>query len=349
MNSNRRDQVAGPPVPVMTGVPGRKSAGHAPTSDAWTGGRVAVLEFVVRYGLGVVLTAMIVWFFVQEPRLLSLSNLLNVSRTGSALAILATGMAFVMILGHIDISVGSIVGAASVASAWGAVHFGLIGMLAGPFVGLLVGLVNGFLVARFNIHSVIVTIGMLTALRGATLTLTDGSPIFKNLPENYSYIGSGYFFGVPVPAVIAAVVMIVSVVVLRMSRFGPIFYAIGGNEQAVNLAGINTFRYKVAAFMVTGALAGITGTVLSARINSGQPNLGVSMELDAIAAAVIGGLSIAGGRGRIGGVLLGVAVLTLLQNGLNLTNVSSFAQMMITGLVIIAAVVADSVRRRSSV
>ena len=303
-------------------------------------------QFLARYGLSLVLGLLIVSFFVLEPRLLSLSNIVNVSRTGAALAILATGMAFVLVLGHVDISVGSTVGAASVAAAWGALHFGIGGIVLGPLIGCIVGLINGVIVARFGVHSVIVTIGMLTALRGWTLWITNGAPLFQGLPPSYRVIGSGFLGPVPVPVIIAAVVMLVGAFALRATPVGPLFYAIGGNEEAAKLAGVNTSRYKIAAFVVTGGLAGLTGTVLSSRINSGQPNLGSLMELDAIAAAVIGGMALTGGRGRIGGVFLGVAVLTLLRNGLNLTNVSSFVQQMAIGVVIIAAVVADSVRQR---
>lgn len=303
-------------------------------------------QFLARYGLSLVLGLIIVGFFVAEPRILSPSNLINVSRTGAALAILATGMAFVLVLGHVDISVGSTVGAASVLTAWGAVQFGIAGMALGLVVGCVVGLVNGYIVARFRVHSVIVTIGMLTALRGWTLWMTNGAPIFEGLPAGFRVLGSGFVGPVPVPVIVAAIVMLTAAFVLRATPVGPVLYAIGGNEEAARLAGINTLRHKITAFTITGGLAGLTGTLLSSRISSGQPNLGQLMELDAIAAAVIGGMALTGGRGRIGGVFLGVAVLTMLQNGLNLTNVSSFVQQMATGVVIVAAVVADSVRQR---
>lgn len=303
-------------------------------------------QFLARYGLSLVLGLLIVAFFVQQPRILSGANLVNVSRTGASLAILATGMAFVLVLGHVDISVGSTVGAASVAAAWGAVTFGIAGIALGPLMGCVVGLINGFVVAKFGVHSVIVTIGMLTALRGWTLWITNGAPIFQGLPASYTYLGSGFVGPVPVPVIVAAVVMLSAAFVLRATPMGPTLYAIGGNEEAAKLAGVNTFRHKVSAFVITGGLAGMAGTVLSSRINSGQPNLGALMELDAIAAAVIGGMALTGGRGRIGGVFLGVAVLTMLRNGLNLTNVSSFVQQMVIGAVIISAVVADSVRQR---
>lgn len=326
--------------------PSREAAGqprkNSEPQSAISRGR----QFVGRYGLPFVLLALVLVFAAQQPRMLLPSNITNVARSASDLAILATGEAFVLLLGHIDISVGSIVGASSVVTAWGVISFGMWGIILGTIFGAMIGLVNGLIVAKFRVHSVIVTIGMLTALRGWTLWVTNGQPLFQGLPPNYLKLGAGFIGPVPIPFVVGAAVMVLSAAFLRYTRFGPALYAVGGNEEAAHLAGIPTFRYKVLAFVTTGALAGLTGTILSSRISSGQPNLGEGMELDAIAAAVIGGLALTGGRGTIGGVALGVATLAVLRNGLNLTNVSSFAQMMIIGLVIIGAVIADQLRQR---
>jgi ribose/xylose/arabinose/galactoside ABC-type transport system permease subunit len=320
--------------------PGRR---NSPASGPSRSQRASAL--VGKYGLLVVLAGMVVFFAAQQPRMLTASNAVNVTRSASDLAILATAEAFVLLLGHVDISVGSVIGASSVVTAWAVLQLGMVGLVAGTLLGAGVGFVNGFIVARFRVHSVIVTIGMLTALRGWTLWVTNGQPIFSGLPRSYLTLGAGFVGPVPIPVVIAAIVMIGAAVFLRYTRFGPALYAVGGNEEAARLAGIRTFRYKVVAFMITGALAGLAGTILSSRVNSGQPNLGQLAELDAIAAAVIGGMALTGGRGTIGGVFLGVATLALLRNGLNLTNVSSFAQMMIIGLVIIGAVIADRLRQ----
>jgi ribose transport system permease protein len=327
------------------------SSGKGPPAAGGPSGAGSALarsrHLVARYGLPFVMLAIVVAFAVQQPRMLSVSNITNVTRAAADLAILATGEAFVLLLGHVDISVGSIVGAASVVTAWGVIRFGMWAMVLGTLFGALIGLINGFIVARFRVHSVIVTIGMLTALRGWTLWVTNGQPLFQGLPPSYLTLGAGFIGPLPIPVVVAAVVMVLAAAFLRYTRFGPALYAVGGNEEAAHLAGIPTFRYKVLAFVATGALAGLAGTILSSRISSGQPNLGQMMELDAIAAAVIGGLALTGGRGTIGGVALGVATLALLRNGLNLTNVSSFAQMMVIGLVIIIAVIADQLRQRS--
>jgi ribose/xylose/arabinose/galactoside ABC-type transport system permease subunit len=336
-------------TPTSTGPGLDADAGAAGSAAARGRGRVpaAFQRVAMTYGLPVVLLLMVVVFAVQQPRMLSVGNVVNVTRSAADLAILATGQAFVLLLGHVDISVGSIVGASSVMTAWAVLQIGMLGMAAGTLFGAFIGFLNGYLVARFRVHSVIVTIGMLTALRGWTLWVTNGQPIFAGLPPSYLTLGAGFIGPFPLPAVIAALVLTAAALFLRYTRFGPSMYAVGGNEEAAHLAGIPVFRYKLLAFVATGALAGLAVTILSSRTNSGQPNLGQMMELDAIAAAVIGGMALTGGRGSIGGVALGVATLALLRNGLNLTNVSSFAQMMITGLVIIAAVIADRLRQRN--
>ena len=329
----------------MTGKSSRDSKARSGVPSAVARG---LGGFLARYGLAAVLVVMVIVFAVQQPRVLSFDNLRNVTRSASDLALLATGEAFVLIFGHVDISVGSIVGASSVVTAWAVTQMGLSGMVVGVLFGALIGLINGLIVARFRIHSVIVTIGMLTLLRGWTFWITNAQPIFAGLPDSFLTLGAGYVGPVPVPVIVAAMVMVMSSLALRFTKYGPAMYAIGGNEEAAQLAGIRVFRYKVMAFVMCGALAGLAGTVLASRLFSGQPNLGTGMELDAIAAAVIGGMALTGGRGKIGGVALGVAALAILRNGLNLTNVSSFVQQMLTGLVILGAVIADRVRQSRS-
>lgn len=310
-------------------------------------GRRGWSNILGRYGLAIVLVLMVIAFGVQEPRVFAFENVRTVARSASDLALLATGEAFVLIFGHVDISVGSIVGASSVVTAWAVTQMGMPGIVFGVLFGALIGFINGFIVARFRIHSVIVTIGMLTALRGWTFWVTNGQPIFEGLPDSFLTLGAGYVGPVPIPVIVAVAVMGVAILVLRYTKFGPAMYAIGGNEEAAHLAGLRVFRYQVVAFMISGTLAGLAGTVLASRVFSGQPNLGGGMELDAIAAAVIGGMALTGGRGTIGGVALGVATLAMMRNGLNLTNVGSFVQQMLTGLVIMGAAIADRLRHAS--
>jgi ribose transport system permease protein len=193
---------------------------------------------------------------------------------------------------------------------------------------------------------VIVTIGTLTVVRGLAFVWTGGEPVTGNFPSAFTWLGDGSIGPFPAPFVIAAIALVLAWLVLRYTTLGPKLYATGGNEEAARLAGLNTRRIKVVAFVISGTLAGIAGMILAARIDSGQPNLGQGLELQAIAAAVVGGMALSGGRGTIGGVALGILVLTVLQNGLDITNVSSYLQQVISGLVILAAVVVDRLRDR---
>jgi ribose/xylose/arabinose/galactoside ABC-type transport system permease subunit len=193
---------------------------------------------------------------------------------------------------------------------------------------------------------VIVTIGTLTLVRGLAFVWTDGQPVTGDFPRAFTWLGDGFIGPFPAPFVIAVVALVAAWLVLRYTTLGPKLYATGGNDEAARLAGLNVRRIKVMAFVISGTLAGVAGLILAARINSGQPNLGVGLELQSIAAAVVGGMALTGGRGTIGGVALGILVLTVLQNGLDITNVSSYLQQVISGLVILAAVIIDSLRSR---
>jgi ribose transport system permease protein len=297
-------------------------------------------------GLPIVIVVMIIYFSSQSEVFFTVDNFENLGRALAALALLATGQAFVIVLGEIDISVGAIVGLTTVTAALAIEQFGVIGFAAAPLTGLAVGLVNGTIVAWFLVHSVIVTIGTLTAVRGLAFLITGGQPVTGDFPAAFEWIGIGTVGPFPAPLIIAVIGVVIAAVALRYTPLGPSLYATGGNEEAARLAGLNVRAIKVTAFMISGTLAGIAGLILAARINSGQPNLGEGLELQAIAAAVIGGMALAGGRGTLGGVILGVLVLGILQNGLDITNVSSFLQQVISGVVILAAVVIDSLRNR---
>ncbi len=306
--------------------------------------RVSTEQLWSALGLPAVTLAMVLYFASQSPNFLTVGNAQNLGRNMAALAVLAIGQAFVIVLGEIDISQGAIVGLATIMAALAMQDVGAIGMLAAPLIGLTVGLVNGLLVASFFVHSVIITIGTLTTVRGIAFELSGGQPVTGDFSEAFTWIGTGFVGPFPAPFVIALGVCVIAILVVRFTRFGPWLYATGGNEEASRLAGLPVTRLKIAAFGISGLMAGIAGLILAARIESGQPNLGAGLELQAIAAAVIGGMALAGGRGALAGVLLGVVVLTVLQNGLDITNVSSFTQQIISGLIIILAVVVDQLR-----
>ncbi len=299
-------------------------------------------------GLPLVLILMIIYFSTQSDTFFTGSNMQNVGRAIAAVGLLAIGQAFVILLGQIDISVGAIVGMSTVMTALAVEAFGAIGFLAAPITGAIIGLANGFIIATFAIHSVIVTIGTMTVVRGLAYVTTKGQPVTGDFPDVFRWIGEGYIGVIPVPFVILIVALLGAGFVLRYTKLGPKLYATGGNEEAARLAGLNVFKIQVTAFVICGALAGLAGLILAARINSGQPNLGEGLELQAIAAAVVGGMALTGGRGTITGVALGIFILTILQNGLDITNVSSYLQQVLSGVVILLAVIADSLRNRNS-
>ncbi len=297
-------------------------------------------------GLPVVIVAMVVYFASRSDVFLTVSNMQNLGRTLAAVALLAVGQAFVILLAEVDISVGAIVGLTTVTTALAVDAFGAIGLAAAPLTGAAVGIANGAIIATFFVHSVIVTIGTLTVVRGLAFVITGGQPVTGDYPRAFTWLGDGFIGPFPVPFVIAVIALVGASLVLRYTTLGPKLYATGGNEEAARLAGLNVARIKIAAFTISGTLAGVAGMILAARINSGQPNLGQGLELQAIAAAVVGGMALSGGRGTIGGVALGILVLAILQNGLDITNVSSYWQQVISGLVILVAVVVDRVRDR---
>lgn len=299
-------------------------------------------------GLPAVILVLCAYFGSQSENFLTGSNAQNIGRNIAAIALLAMAQAIVIVIGQIDLSVGAMLGLTSVVVVMAIDEFGaLAGFVAGPLVGLAVGLFNGILVITLRVHAVIVTIGTLTAVQGLSLVITNGVPVTTELPRALTLLGDGQVLSVPVPLIAAVIVFVVMVFLFNYTVVGPMLYATGGNEEAARLAGINTLAVKLGAFAMAGLIAGIAGLILTGRIRSGQPTLGEGLELQAVAAAVIGGMALSGGRGRIGGVALGVVLLTVLQNGLDLTNVSSYLQQVIVGVVIFVALASDFLRHRS--
>lgn len=289
--------------------------------------------------LGIALTLL-------SDRFLTVNNLLNVARQISINAIISVGMTLVILTGGIDLSVGSIV------ALTGSITAGLLvsghaivpAILIGMVVGALLGLFNGLLITRAQIPPFIATLGTMTAARGFTLVYTDGRPI-TGMEEAFRYLGGGYIAAIPVPVVIMVMIFVAAYIMLKKTRLGRYIYAIGGNEEAARLSGINTKKILLSVYVLGGLLAGISGIIMASRLNSAQPTAGVSFELDAIAAVVLGGTSLSGGVGTIGGTLIGALIIGILDNGLNLLNVSSFYQQIAKGLVILLAVFLDKKRK----
>ena len=287
------------------------------------------------FGLCVVLWAL-------TPHFLTVSNLLNVAEQAAIIAIVAVGMTFVIITGGIDLSVGSVLAFAGVVMA-STLHAGVpvpVALAVALGTGLFCGLVNGALITVGRLPPFIATLGMMSVARGIALMFTEGRPI-SGFSGGFRSLATGEVLGIPVSVVIMVGVYVVAHFVLTRTKLGRYTYAIGGNEEAALLSGVNVRVYKAAVYGISGMLSGLAAVILTARLNSAQPIAGMMYELDAIAATVIGGTSLLGGEGTVVGTLIGALIMAVLRNGLNLLGVSSFIQQVVIGSVIIAAVLID--------
>ena len=312
-----------------------------------------------KYGIFLIFAVMVLAASILSPAFVSSTNLINIVRQMSIVGLIALGVTGVIVSAGIDLSSGSVVGLTAVVAAslaqspdnsapfYPGLHLPLIfAVLAACAVGALVGLINGTLVAKTRIPPFIATLGTYTAIRGVGLLYTGGRPI-SDLTDAYDFIGQGDLFGVPIPIVILVVMAVVTHILYAHTKFGKYIYAIGGNEQAARVSGIDSSKYKMLIYVYAGFLAGLAGLVVSARIGSGQPGLGVGYELDAIAAAVIGGTSLsAGGIGTVAGTIVGALIIGVLNNILDLMNVSAYWQQIIKGCIIVGAVILDQLKQR---
>ncbi len=279
--------------------------------------------------------------FIATPLFLTGDNLLNVLLAASVTALLAAGQTYVIILAEIDLSVGAVLGISSIVTAFTLQDQPLVvGLLAGWAVGAVAGLVNGLLVTKLRMPSFIATLAMMSVLAGLTLQLSQGNPVSIG-NDTFLAIGQSDVLGVPNPVWIMLAAFVVFGLVLARSRFGRHVYAVGDNEDAARLAGIEVHRVKILAFVISGLLASTAGFILAARLGTAQPTAGSGLELAAIAAVIIGGTSLAGGRGALAGTLIGALLLGVIDNGLNLLDVSPFLQGVVKGLVILLAIFLD--------
>lgn len=285
-------------------------------------------------------------------------NLFNVARQISVNLCISIGMTMVILTGGIDLSVGSILAFTGAIAAgllkngieWeGAnlyIGFTILGATVAALAsGALMGWFNGWMITRFKVPPFVATLGMLTIARGATMLYTKGFPITQ-LGDNFNYLGTGWFLGMPMPVWISLAVIAISAFFMRKTRTGRHIYAIGGNERAALLSGVDVKRVKVFVYTIAGVLSGVAGLLVTARLDSAQPNAGLGYELDSIAAVVIGGTSLSGGNGSIMGTVIGAVIIGVLNNGLVLMNVSPFWQQVIKGSVILLAVIIDRSQRK---
>ena len=302
-----------------------------------------------RLGPLIALLAVCAGLAVMSRDFLTVGNVLDVTRQVSINAVISFGMTLTILLGGIDLSVGSILAVASVLTAilmkagWDAPLATLIGIIAGA----LMGAVNGLVIARGKVAPFIATLGLMTLLRGVALVLSNGSPISGFTSYFFALQGGGYVAHlVPIPVVWMLVMFVLFWFVLTRTVFGRHVYATGGNEEAAKLSGVKTDGVQIVVYTISGAMAALAGVILTSRLDSAQPTAGAGYELDAITAVVLGGTSLAGGRGWIFGTLIGALLIGVLNNGLNLMGVSSFYQQVIKGSVILLAVLLDRAGKR---
>ncbi|MGI2327921.1 ribose ABC transporter permease [Planococcus sp. YIM B11945] len=290
------------------------------------------------------LIAIIVIITILNPGFLAISNLMNVLRQVSINALIAFGMTFVILTGGIDLSVGSILALTGALTA-GMMASGvdpILAMLVGLLLGAVLGAINGIIIAKGKVAPFIATLATMTIYRGLTLVYTEGRPV-SGLGDSvpFQMLGKGYFLGIPIPVVTMLISFGILYFILKKTTFGRRVYAVGGNEEASILSGINTDRIKIYVYSLVGLLSALAAIILTSRLNSAQPTAGQMFELDAIAAVVLGGTSLTGGRGWIVGTLIGALIIGVLNNGLNLIGVSSFFQQVVKGAVILLAVLVD--------
>jgi len=303
-----------------------------------------VLGFLVKYRVFVIFAVMFIIMAASSDVFLTRANILNMLRQLSINGILAVGMTFVLITGGIDLSVGAVLTfSAMVGCSFiqkGSPYPVILAVVIAIAIGLGIGLANGLLVARGGVPAFIVTLGTQLMAAGAALLLRNGSPI-PGLKDEYNVIGAGTFLGIPLPIYIFFVVMLIGGFILRRTRFGRHTYAVGGNALAARACGIRDKSVTIWVYVISGLCAAIAGIVLSARVRTATPIAGNGYELDAIAAAVLGGTSLSGGIGNMWGTLAGVLIIGLLNNGMDLLNIQSYIQDIIQGAIIIAAVYID--------
>ncbi len=302
-------------------------------------GRSSILQ---RMGPLVGLAVIFIALSIISSDFLTVSNIFNVLRQISINALIAFGMTFVILTGGIDLSVGAILALSGAITA-GLMAGGMDTFLAvviGLLIGAILGAVNGFIIAKGKVAPFIATLATMTVFRGLTLVYTEGKPI-TGLNEDFAILGKGFFLEVPMPIIWMLISFVILYIILKNTTFGRHVYALGSNEEATRLSGINTGKVKIFVYSISGLLAALSGIILTSRLNSAQPTAGTSYELDAIAAVVLGGTSLSGGKGWIVGTLIGAMIIGVLDNGLNLLNVSSFYQLVVKGGVILLAVLLD--------
>lgn len=304
--------------------------------------------------LGIIIAFLVLYIFLAvnpstSQSFLTKMNMFNVLRQISTNLYLAAAMTMVIILGGIDLSVGSTIALTGCVSAAAVVRYGLpipVALIIGLIVGVIIGMINGIIIAKTTIPPFITTLATLNIAKGLAYVYTGGSPV-RVVSKEWQFLGAGYIGSIPVPVIILVIVLIITGLIINNTKFGRHIYAVGGNVQAAEFSGISVSKVKFWIYTYSGLMAGLAGIVLASRMYSGQPTAGTGAEMDAIAAVVVGGTSMSGGRGKIEGTIIGALIIGFLNNGLNLLNVSSFWQYVVKGFVILLAVFIDFLRNKT--
>lgn len=316
-------------------------------------------QLLSRFQSLIALILLCVIISLLSDKFLTVTNGWNVMRQISVNVCISVGMTLVILTGGIDLSVGSVLALSGaiaagllkegieVPSANLYIGFTILGItIVGLLIGSMIGWFNGFVVTKFKVPPFVATLAVLTIARGLTMLWTKGFPI-SSLGESFTWIGTGWLLGIPVPVWISGIIVLIAIILTGKTKFGRYIYAIGGNESAATLSGINVRKVKIAVYSIAGGLAAAGGLLVTARLDAAQPNAGLGYELDSIAAVVIGGTSLSGGKGSVMGTVLGAVIIGILNNGLVLLNVSPFWQQVVKGCVILMAVIIDKANTKN--
>ncbi|MFC7788432.1 ABC transporter permease [Microbacterium sp. MAHUQ-60] len=317
---------------VTTAVPQTKRSASARITD------VLIQNIMI-----VVMLLIVAFFAYRSARFATPDNLLTILIAAAPFALIALGQTLVILTGGIDLSVGSVIAASAMAAAWTAKNVGdnpALPLIAAVATGLIAGALNGFVVSRMNVPPFIATLGMLTLASGVAYVIGDGAPI-NGLPSSYGVYANTSVFGLTIPVILMIVAILAFAFIMKRTSYGLRVYAVGGNLLAAEIAGVRSKSILFSVYAISGLLAGLSGLMLSSRVITGAPNLGQGYELDAIAAVVIGGASLMGGRGTIWGTAIGLLLIQTINNGLDLLLVPAYWQNVIKGVIIVAAVAVD--------
>lgn len=301
-------------------------------------------QFISTYGSLIGLVLLVVIITILRPRFVSAANLRNVFRIASINGLLAVGMTFVILTGGIDLSVGAVMGCAGMYSAYFAqANLGypsILAILIGLIVGVSFGFFNGLIIAYLKVPAFVGTLGSMSIAKGLTFLLTDAKPI-PNLSDSFKKIGGGNIGAIPIPIIIMAVILVICFTLLYKTRYGRYVFAVGGNLNAAHVSGISTKKIICSVYVIAGVLSAFAGIITTARVTSGVTSTGEGYETDAIAAVVIGGTSLSGGKGRLWGTIVGILIMQFLSNGLDMLGVNAYYQLLVKGFVVIGAVMLD--------